>query len=79
MPAKKENADKCILGRELDDVSKQRNHNTQSPPAVQAIPRHKPNNYRQRLKQYVVCAACLGMIPISWAEWLIARLRLCHD
>lgn len=38
-----------------------------------------PPTSRQRIKQRIVCAACWGLVPVSWAEWLIARLRVRHD
>lgn len=33
-----------------------------------------PPTARQYIKQLIVCAACWGLIPTSWAEWGIARL-----
>lgn len=34
---------------------------------------------RQWIEQRIVCAACWGLVPVSWAEWLLAHLGGRHD
>jgi diacylglycerol kinase len=49
--------------------------------AKQTIQKNINNSHalRQQMKKHVVCLACWGLLPVSWATWLITRMGLAHD